>query len=793
MKLRKIHALLNALLLFGFSVFAQPPQRVTITVTDSANNSALDNTTIKLIELNKQFLTNETGYASFKVKPGNYTVLLSSVGYATKQMLLQVPDTASIALNVKMSIADSTLSNVTVTGLRKEDAEARAIKRNVMPVTIITAKQIENRASDLNEILARQAGIQIRQSGGLGSTSTINVRGLEGKRVQIFIDGHPLNTPDGSLGINDLPLQIIERIEIYKGTVPAYLGGDGLGSAVNIIIRHRDVSYIDASASYQTYNTKRTGLILKKTWSKQGIEFSAGIFDSRSDNNYTMLSPYQTGLKIKRDHDYYHSLLAGGSLRFHKWWFDEVELEGAYLKNDKQIQGIQKNIQQAQSNGDAGVVALNLTKNSFAKNKLGLRYSAVLARFNVKFIDTSSYSYEFDGSKLPSLYGKGELGVGPNLSTNLQKEIRQRFNLNYKINEVFNLNLNNTFRHGTLDPKDDLGNEYAGKNLFNYPGNLTNSITGLTLETRFKDDKLLLSIAAKHYYNIAKGFNTNIYVNGTPDKVDNRTNTFGYNAGLRYNITNAFFVKASHERGVRLPNNTELFGDGILITPALFLQPEVAYNNTVGVVYDKTDKTFKRIQIETNVFYMEAQQLIQLSGNGLSLGYVNYAKARIIGADLDVKADISATLFASFNATYQKLTDRNKYIPATQNVDNPTYKLTIPNTSQFFLNWNGEFHKDGWIGKETKTRIIYDGSYVRQYNYGFNISVYDDFFIPGYLIHTLSVEQSFKNNRYTITGEANNFTNQIVLNNYNQPLPGRTFRIKFRYLLLGKNIQKSKR
>ena len=69
-----------------------------------------------------------------------------------------------------------------------------------MPVTIISGNQIINRASNLNEILARQAGVQIRVSGGLGSTSTISVRGLEGKRVQIFIDGTPLNTPDGSLG-----------------------------------------------------------------------------------------------------------------------------------------------------------------------------------------------------------------------------------------------------------------------------------------------------------------------------------------------------------------------------------------------------------------------------------------------------------------------------------------------------------------------------------------------------------------------------------------------------------------
>jgi hypothetical protein len=499
-----------------------------------------------------------------------------------------------------------------------------------------------------------------------------------------------------------------------------------------------------------------------------------------------MLSPYQPGLKIKRDHDKYHSLLAGGSIRFHKWWFDEVEIEGAYVKNDKQIQGIQKNIQHVESKGATGVAALSATKKSFANNKLGLKYNLLFGQFKVKFIDTSSYSYNWDGSKTASLYGKGELGVGPNLATTVQNEIRQRLNLNYKVNKVFTLNLNNSFRKGTLNPHDDLGNSYAGQNLFNYPCNLTSSVTGLTLESRFFKDKLLLSSAVKHYYNVAQGYNTSIYLTGSPDKVNNITSIYGYNAGARYNFTNTFLIKYSIEKGVRLPSNGELFGDGVLITPSILLKPEIAYNNTLGFIYDKTTPKNKRIQVEVNGFYMNVEQLIQLSGNGLTLGYVNYAKANIAGADVDIKSDITKNIFASVNVTYQKLTDINKYIPGTQKVDNPTYELTIPNTPQLFTNWSIEFFKANLLGNKSKSKLIYDGSYVHQYNYGFNISIYDNFIIPSYITHTVSVEQSFKDGRYTLTGEVNNLTNQLVLNNYNQPLPGRTFRIKFRYLLLGK-------
>lgn len=143
-------------------------------------------------------------------------------------------------------------------------------------------------------------------------------------------------------------------------------------------------------------------------------------------------------------------------------------------------------------------------------------------------------------------------------------------------------------------------------------------------------------------------------------------------------------------------------------------------------------------------------------------------------------------LFVNVNGTYQRLTDTNKFIPGTQDVKSPTYKLTIPNTPQLFFNWSLEFHKENLLGEHSKTRIIYDGAFVDGFSYGFNISVYDNFEIPSYSTHTLSIEQSFNDSRYTITGEANNLTDEVVINNFNQPLPGRSFRIKVRYLLLGK-------
>ncbi|MFT3948192.1 MAG: TonB-dependent receptor [Agriterribacter sp.] len=381
---------------------------------------------------------------------------------------------------------------------------------------------------------------------------------------------------------------------------------------------------------------------------------------------------------------------------------------------------------------------------------------------------------------------QGRIGQRPNFTQTKQKEFRQQLNFNYVLDSIFTLNLNNTFRYGYLNPKDDTANAYAGKNLYNYPGNLLTTITGLTLETRLMDDKLLFSTALKHYYNKVDGYNTNIYLRTIPDKVNNKASAFGYNAGVRYNFTKALMVKASHERTLRFPSNAELFGDGILITPSILLKPEIAYNNSVGLVYDKTNANGKRLQIEANTFYMDVSNLIQLAGGGLTIGYVNFAKATIYGADAEVKYDFTKELYASANITWQKVTDANKYTPGTQNVPNPTYKLDIPNTPQLFANWNVEYTKENLFAPKSSTKILYEGSYCRQYNYGFKISQYDHFVIPQFITHNISIEQSFTNKRYIIAAEANNFTDERVINNFNQPLPGRTFRVKLRYLLLYK-------
>lgn len=117
------------------------------------------------------------------------------------------------------------------------------------------------------------------------------------------MDGYALNTPDGSFSINDIPLQFIDRIEIYKGIVPPEFGGDGLGSAIKVVTIDAEHGYYDLSYSYQSYGVHNPTACISHYFDKANMAFTLFAGGTFARNDYTITSPYVSDLKIKRDHD----------------------------------------------------------------------------------------------------------------------------------------------------------------------------------------------------------------------------------------------------------------------------------------------------------------------------------------------------------------------------------------------------------------------------------------------------------------------------------------------------------
>ena len=129
----------------------------------------------------------------------------------------------------------SALNPVIVTGALSEQPLSDALAS----VSVIGRDEIEkSQSSTLADLLQGEAGIEFGRNGGLGSTTSLFLRGQNSKNIAVFIDGvrSPVDQL-GSLQITDLPLAQIEKIEILRGNASALYGDAAVGGVINVFTR----------------------------------------------------------------------------------------------------------------------------------------------------------------------------------------------------------------------------------------------------------------------------------------------------------------------------------------------------------------------------------------------------------------------------------------------------------------------------------------------------------------------------------------------------------------------------
>ena len=218
--------------------------RLTGNIVDARNNEALIGALVYVEQVKRGVVTDRQGNFTLDgLTPGTYTVQFSYVGYKqqTQHIVLTVDENKRLTIALEEEL--QTLEQVMIVA----KSEARKIREQAMPISVISMSQMQGQVSDMEGILAKTVGIAIRQSGGVGSASRISLRGLEGKRIGYFIEGTSLSDQSDFLTLNDIPVDMIDRIEVYKGVVPAKLGGSSMGGAVNLVLKDYPEHYADIS------------------------------------------------------------------------------------------------------------------------------------------------------------------------------------------------------------------------------------------------------------------------------------------------------------------------------------------------------------------------------------------------------------------------------------------------------------------------------------------------------------------------------------------------------------------
>jgi outer membrane receptor for ferrienterochelin and colicins len=182
-----------------------------------------------------------------KVPAGTYTIEASFVGYQQYRTQLVVQDDKPAWLHIVLKPSLAELEEVVVTGTRTE----RKQTESPVMVDVLHAKTLEdNQAFSLADGLGLQPGLRLETDCQTCGYSQLRMNGLSGAYTQILINSRPIFTSlIGLYGLEMLPPNMIDKVEIVRGGGSALYGSSAIGGTVNIITKMPEEDAV--SAGYQ--------------------------------------------------------------------------------------------------------------------------------------------------------------------------------------------------------------------------------------------------------------------------------------------------------------------------------------------------------------------------------------------------------------------------------------------------------------------------------------------------------------------------------------------------------------
>ncbi|MFZ4862332.1 TonB-dependent receptor plug domain-containing protein [Sphingobacterium sp. Mn56C] len=742
----------------------------------SAQGEAVHNPSVKLN--GKSIPADAAGnFVYLNSKEGTVTLNVSAVGYQTYSKTLTVRPGKN-AVEVRLLPDEKAIEQVKVLGLTK----VQEVNKLAFNVTAIDATKLYNTTLDIAGALNKTAGIKVRESGGVGSNFNLSLNGFSGNHVRVFIDGIPMDNMGTAFQINNIPINLADRVEVYKGVVPIWLGSDALGGAINIISGNRSRTYVDASYSYGSFNTHRS-VINTAVTSKNGFTIQLNAFQNYADNNYKVSIPayenrldnFQRATKVKRFNDTYHNETVIANLGVVDKPYADKLLVGVVLGKDyKEIQTgarMQSVFGERHRRGSLVMPTLKYSKTDLIKG-LDVQVTANLNLGWSQNIDTANRRYDWFGVTTVLSPTSGEA----------QSKTRYKFRNNegivtsmakYSIGQRQEISLNNVFTTFNRKGSDPL--------------NPTNAEYEKTKKTQKNILGLGYIIKANDQFDFTvfgKLLTQNLLAEGLRDEKMNR---LGYGAAASYFINPQLQVKASYELTNRLATNDEIFGDLEIQAPNPNLKPESSNNVNAGLAYNFNLASNHHFRVNSNLIYRYAHNFIftRFESNQARIIADNRDGVRTWGVDADIRYSYKNFISAGGNITYQYLQNMQKIEPDYTGIS-PVYKDQMPNIPYLFANADvSVFFRN--VGRpDNNLNIGYNLMYMNKFylywpSRGGRAAEDEKRGIPNQLSHDINMVYSLAKGKYNIALEARNITDELLVDNFSLQKPGRAFYVKLRY------------
>ena len=737
---------------------------------------------VQLKELKKYAVADGQGNFSLSVpyRKAPYTFSIESMGYKTQEQTLIVAQPV-VVLNVAMEEEITALTGITVAAI----TPIKQVEKSAYNVAAIDATKLTHLNSNAADMLAKASGVKVRETGGVGAESQINLNGFTGQHVRTFVDGVPISRAS-SFQIGNIPTELIDRIEIYKGVVPVTFGSDALGGAVNIVTRRSNAQYANLSYTFGSFNTHKSTLNVGVPLTDNiGIELNA--YQNYSDNSYKVLTHYLDLAKgiyskdrqwFKRFHDRYHNEVIIGKVNiFKEPWADKLSFSLNYNQEYKQIQNA--NLMQIVFGGKYQTSYTYSTGIEYEKKNLleGLSLS-VTGRYDLtttNVVDEENRIYSWDG------FYRTKPTMGEAMYQNTVFEGKTAYvaaHLDYWLSEKHFLQLTHTFSHYYRLTKSQLFTPFSSDADFMDRINQKN-ITGLSYKYVPNDQWTVLAFG-KYYAAKVTGpavVSGHGYLSVYEDHTE-RTNALGVGIGSSYEFSKELLAKLSYEKSYRLPNDRELFGDGDLEIGANQLRPEQSNNLNVNLSWQpETNGHALLAEGGFALRYIQDYIIRNVASTGAATSK-NHGKVLTLGGDFTLRYFYQKTFSVGGNLSYMDM--RNRERKNTNGADSVTYGDRVPNMPYLFGSADATYTFDSLLTQDDGLTLGYNLAYTHEFflswqSEGAKITV------PTQLSHDLSLTYTAPRNKYTLSVEVKNFTDALLYDNYSLQKAGRAFYVKASY------------
>lgn len=761
---------------------------------------SVDTTASGTPKLSTQTRSDDQGNFHFTALPfGEYLLTVRYIGYKTQQLPVFLSQDKPIE-NLQVTLIEEyqIIEDIIVFG----KSETQQIKEQAIRSVVMDIRAVAEQPATLAELMNRSPGVRIRQTGGLGSSADISLSGFQGKSIRYFRDGIPMDYLGESFSIGSLPVNMLERIEIYKGVLPTHLGADALGGAVNMITHTQQQNQLRLSYEGGSFNTHR--LNLNAYYNNASNTYFTGLdaYFNHSDNDYkakVMVTDPETRNQTQENLPLFHNAYTSRFIQVYgglknRTWADELKLELSYFHMDREIQ------HPTLMNESYG--AMTAAQHTFIP---AIRYKKNLGkvRFDQFFVynqlinertdSLRNGGYDWYGNFIPKVNTLGE-SRAQSLSHTNTSIFTSRSNIAYQINDNHHFEFNAVYTNSDRSGRDPIGPKINGTDIdvLTLPSTYSKLAGSLGFKSIFLNRNLEHQLIAKYYRYDAKGYE--VYHGRGVDETDNKSTSgsyFGIADALKYTLSDRDLFRFSAEYAYRLPDFEELFGNGVFIVQNFLLKPEKSLNLNAGYRFESPNK----FTAEANAFYRITNDMLLLVPIISPYArYENQQDVKGFGIELDATARLFKNLQLTANASWQELrlykltgTDSWKNGSRLRNTPymfgNTGLTYTLPRTFSSastlkvygFYNYIKEFYLEP-ISKDLEAKGLFGKASINSL-----LVIPTQHFISGGASYTLPhLGVSFG-------VEAKNILNKDLYDNFRVQRAGRSLHFKINYNLIKQN------